>query len=227
MKYLAILIVALAFIWYYASQPKTQPEPVLVHAPPRPGELSAVEKDYYVKVFEYVMDTITTKEPYPWKSSDNNIGAISVGETFTSKSKAICRPYSETFDVGGYKGTNEGIACKRVGNEGWCRLKKTDALTCALETPAMIAGYPFPGLRYEMPSLPTTGGSAESQQGGGVGKVGPSSTQNAPASPFDGESGNKSNKPGQGYADTVTGTAGGAAGPATGGALNWFNETFR
>jgi hypothetical protein len=221
MKYLAALIVLLGFGLWYALRPAPAPQPALVHASPRPGELSQVEKEYYIQLFDYAMANSLEGAPYPWQSSDINRGEIIAGKAFTSKSSATCRPFTERFTVGGYSGAFEGIACRREGAEGWCRLKTGDALTCALERPADIANFQFPGMSY--------GGANVSVNvpagGSGVGQVGAPSAPASPA-PFDApQGGNK--KPGEGYADTVTGTAGRVAGPATGGAINWFNETFR
>jgi hypothetical protein len=225
MKYLAMLIVMAAFIWYYTSQPNDASNTATPQLPARPGELSSAEKNYYIQIFNYTMDNIAAETPHPWRSSDLSGGVIQAGDSFISKSKASCRPYSESFNINGYQGTHEGIACKRVGSEGWCRLKKTDALTCALESGGSIAGYPFPGLNDATPSLPA--GSDAQLPTGGIGMVGKPATTAPGATPLDGPENHRGDKPGQSYADTVTGTAGGAAGPATGGALQWFNETFR
>ncbi len=225
MKYLAILIVTAAFIWYYSSQPKTPASDIVAAQPPRPGELSAPEKDYYIQLFNYLMDHHSAAEPHLWRTSDTTSGAIAAGEVFISKSKATCRPYSETYNIGGYQGEQQGIACKRIGSDGWCRLKKTDALTCALEGAGTIAGHSFPGLNHDTPSLPAA--TPNGQPIGGIGGIGAPDAAGKPASPLDGSENHKGSKPGQSYADTVTGTAGGAAAPATGGAIKWFNDTFR
>ena len=69
--------------------------------------------------------------------------------------------------------------------------------------------------------------------GGGIGGIGvPSGNVNttapqAPDMPGSSPRGPGSDKPGQSYSDTVTGTAGSAAGPAAKTMKDWFNDTFR
>ncbi|MFW0776940.1 MAG: hypothetical protein ACN2B6_04385 [Rickettsiales bacterium] len=228
MKYIAMLLVAAGFYWAFADKlltPKTEP----VSLPARPGELSDVEKEYYVKVFDYAIATISADGQYDWKSSDTNNGVITAGELFTSKSGYTCRGFAEAFNIGGEQGQHQGIACKRKGADGWCRLKESDALTCALETPATaVANYNFPGADTTTPNIAISGGI------GGIGGISIPSTPGGsrpsspdmPGAPAGTSSTNKQGS-GKGYADTVTGTAGGAAGPAAGTAKEWFQNTFR
>ena len=136
MKFILFIIAVLAFaFWFVASKP---PAPVpqtesLAHSASF-AELSDAEKDYYLKVFAYVMETVQPGQPYAWQTYGAK-GVISAQEKFLSKSKYDCRSYAEIFYVGTTPYPYEGVACKRQGREGWCRLKKTDALTCALEPP--------------------------------------------------------------------------------------------
>ena len=59
-------------------------------------------------------------------------------ELFVSKSKANCRKFTETFTVAGKNGEGYGVGCKREGSEGWCKLKTSNAHTCAMEPPRNI-----------------------------------------------------------------------------------------
>lgn len=219
MKYIAAILVLIAFYWFYANREEPKTEPVAVHVSPQPGELSDVEKGYYIKVFDYVMNVLKDNESYAWQSSDVNTGKITVGTLFTSKSSSLCRPFSESFVIGDYQGNYDGIACKRGGSEGWCRLKKSDALTCALEDPANTINFNFPGVNTHVtigtPSIGSSGTPAiNAPQTPHVGG-------NAPQLPA-------GSKPSGGdVADKVTGAAGSVAGPVTGGAIKWFNSTFR
>lgn len=94
--------------------------------------LSKAEKRYYDLVFNYVMETIKPNSKYNWESYSGN-GMLTVSEVYVSKSGATCRNFVETFAVHGVIGDNEGVGCKRVGTEGWCKLKLDNALTCAME----------------------------------------------------------------------------------------------
>ena len=98
------------------------------------ASLSDAEKSYYIKVFDYTMETVKAGEPYGWESY-NGKGSIVAGEPFASKSKALCRKFTESYAIGGKNGGGGGVACRRDGDNGWCRLRETDALTCAMESP--------------------------------------------------------------------------------------------
>lgn len=224
MKYIALILVSVVFYWFLSEMKTPTTGPVYVGA--KPGELSAVEKEYYIKVFDYAMTTAPDNTPYEWKSSDFNNGSIVANVSFTSKSSARCRRFKERFAIGKTRGEHEGIACKRVGNAGWCRLKLTDALTCALEKSGSYVFHNMPG--GGSINIPTV------NIGGGIGSVGipaggsSGGGTNMPAGTSGGSSVDAPEAPtGQSYADTVTGTAGSAAGPATSGMRNWFNSTFR
>jgi surface antigen len=179
------------------------------------ARLSDAEQSYHEKIFDYAMETVKPGESYTWESYGGK-GIIAIGERFVSKSKSTCRSFTESFTAGGAQGSYEAIACKRTGKEGWCTLKKTDALTCAMERTSVIATG-VPGVNIPKGNVDL------GKPAGGVGSVGaPDVTVNGPdvAMPSQKEAGTS-------YADTVTGTAGNAAGPATGGAIRWFNDTFR
>jgi hypothetical protein len=99
--------------------------------------LSDVEKQYYHQVFDYVMEAVKAGESYSWTTGSGS-GNIYVSPSFQSKSDATCRVFSERYIVNGIDETKEGVACKREQRDGWCRLKKTDAQTCALEAPGNV-----------------------------------------------------------------------------------------
>lgn len=90
------------------------------------------EKSYYDLVFNYTMDAIKADGKYSWQSYGGH-GTISVSDSYVSKSGATCRNFAETFTVQGVVGENEGVGCKRVGYDGWCKLRMSDARTCAME----------------------------------------------------------------------------------------------
>jgi hypothetical protein len=94
--------------------------------------LADAEKAYYNLVFNYTMETVKADGKYSWASYSGN-GTITVSDSYVSKSGATCRNFAEIFTVQGVGGDNEGVGCKRVGSEGWCKLKMNHALTCAME----------------------------------------------------------------------------------------------
>lgn len=96
--------------------------------------LSEASQAYYELVYVYAMEAMQPGQGYAWESYEAS-GSIIPERPFTSKSGSTCRGFSEEYTIGGKKGHDKGVACKRVGKEGWCRLKASDAMTCALETP--------------------------------------------------------------------------------------------
>ena len=97
-------------------------------------ELKGNQREYYIRIFNYVMDNIKDDKPYHWKSGTGE-GDIRVSKEYTSKSKSLCRNFTETFVIANQAERSAGVACKRNGNSGWCRLKNEDAHTCAFEAP--------------------------------------------------------------------------------------------
>lgn len=103
------------------------------------SDLSKENREYYVKIFNYTMDNVADNQIYHWDAGTAK-GDIRVGKKYISKSKSICRDFAETFVIDNQSGKNEGSACERSGEgKGWCRLKHSDAHTCALETPQGIS----------------------------------------------------------------------------------------
>lgn len=181
------------------------------------AQLLPAEQKYHTQIFDYVMDYTKPGEPYPWQSYGGK-GSIVADAVFISKSKASCRNFSESFTIGSEEGSYSGIACKRAGGDGWCILRPDQALTCAMETRPLLPGLETPqSPQLSMPNV------------GGIGSVGsPTAHMNNPVgTPSGVEVPSRSDKPGQPVADTVTGAAGRAAGPATGGMIQWFSDTFR
>lgn len=99
--------------------------------------LAGNQREYYQRVFKYVMEHYKDEKPYEWKSGAEK-GSILVSKQYTSKSKSLCRNFSESFVVNGEAGKYEGVSCKRDDNKGWCRLTYNGARTCALEAPQTI-----------------------------------------------------------------------------------------
>ena len=183
-----------------------------------PG-LSSAEQSYYEKVFYYTMDNVQPGQKFDWASYSGK-GTINVDAPFVSKSGSTCRNFSETYTVQGKEGAGKGVACKRGGEEGWCKLKTDNALTCAMEGPPSLftgaTGIALPNV--DVPGVNVSGNV-------NVGGIAPTTNPNlnpgidAPA---------PGHKPtGQGVADSVTSAAGSVAGPAAGGAISWFGKTFR
>lgn len=219
MKYIVGLLVLLA-VWYFWPAKKEAP-PAPVVQTNGPAGLSQEELAYHEQVFFYTLDHMADGQGYDWKTYSAS-GRVTAQKPFTSKSGYYCRAFEESYSIAGQNSGDKGIACKRQGRDGWCRLKETQALTCALELPA------DPSLNMAGQQVTIPGVNVGGRGAGGSGADGPDVNVNAPhvESPFDAKApGNE--KPGQGYADTVTGTAGRAAGPATAGFIEWFGETFR
>lgn len=192
--------------------------PGLAAAAAQPSSLSALsdaERSYYDQIFGYTMENLQPGDKYEWKTYSGN-GVIHVSEVFTSKSGSACRNYTETFAVQNVPGAYQGVACRRRGEEGWCRLKPGNAHTCAMEDR---------GFMFSMPSM-----SVPNSPIGAVGMPdvsapnvsGPTITTpnvEAPKMP-------SKEKASQSYADTVTGSAGKAAGSFAGSSVSWFTRTF-
>jgi hypothetical protein len=127
-----LVIVGGLWVWDYifpAPPPSVFPQNLAVL------QLTDAEIAYYRQVFDYTMTVTNPGENYDWESQ-NGKGTFTPEATFVSKSGATCRKFFERYTMGSYGGSVEGLACKRDGREGWCRLKKTDAQTCAMEAPA-------------------------------------------------------------------------------------------
>lgn len=94
--------------------------------------LSDNEREYHSFVFDYAMGNLPAGKHYDWKTFESS-GRIVVGDAFTSKSKSLCRPFSEEYHFSGMSGVMTGYGCKREGREGWCMLSNDNMLSCALE----------------------------------------------------------------------------------------------
>lgn len=91
------------------------------------------EQSYYRGSFSYAMSVMETDQIYDWRTETSE-GQIRVGQEFMSKSKVLCRPFSETYTAHGKKGQFSGYGCERDGeNNGWCKLVEGNMLNCAFE----------------------------------------------------------------------------------------------
>jgi hypothetical protein len=182
--------------------------------------LSSAERSYYRQVFDYTMDNVEAGHKYEWKTYSGN-GNIHVDEVFVSKSKVPCRNYSETFRVQNVPGAYQGVACKRIGADGWCRLKPSNAHTCAMEDP---------GFMFAMPSigLPNTNiGKVGSPVPGSANFSSPNMPDvNMPNMNVERPKMPSQKKASNSFADSVTSGAGEAAGKAASGGFGWFFKTF-
>lgn len=195
--------------------------PCVVFAKAQPSSLlalSSAEKSYYQQIFTYTMDHMDAGTKYEWKTH-SAAGVIHVDEVFTSKSRVPCRHYSETFNVQGMAGAYQGVSCKRIGSDGWCRLKPSNAHTCAMEDPAFMFAMPsmkVPGVNIGAVGNPADGMTFSAEM----------PAVNGPNLNFDRPKVPDGKKASNGFADTVTGSAGKAAGEAATSGFGWFFKTF-
>jgi hypothetical protein len=205
------LLIALFLAFAFAGLP--------AHAKETPSSLSLLsdaEKSYYEQIFGYSMDNLAGGQRYTWKSY-SGFGSIVVEDVFISKSGYPCRGYAETYNVQNQEGAYRGIACKRQGKEGWCKLKPGNAKTCAMEDRRFM---------FSMPSMPV--GSV------GIGEVGAPPQSSGVSSPDFPTVNTRVDMPqtsseaptGKSYSDTITGNAGKAAGNAAASGISWFSDTF-
>lgn len=206
---------ACGLYWMWSLFEPQTPEPAPSHQG-HSGSLTAAEQQYYLTMFDYTMDNVQPGHSQSWSTHSAN-GRITVEEPFLSKSKSNCRRYTESIAFANKQHASQGVACKRQGDNGWCRLKENGPLTCAMESRVSVAGIPF----QRDITLPSIGGTDTNvniaiPSGNSTTTINPGQIQQPSGDAPSGES----------YADTVTGTAGAAAGPAASGALKWFGETF-
>lgn len=103
-------------------------------APQLIGLMDQAERDYYYKMFSYTMETVRPRQESAWKSYRSS-GVITPETPFGGKN-TVCRPFKEKINIQGTMvATFEGVGCKRVGEEGWCKLTKSEMLSCAGEPP--------------------------------------------------------------------------------------------
>ena len=133
--FLAILIMGAGF-WYW-MQPRGDVGFTGAHG----NTMGEAEKAYYIQMFNHAMSHVHDGQRYAWESY-NSKGAFKPSNTYASKSKSLCRRFTEDYTIGQHSGTQEGVTCKRKGKAGWCRLKIGDAETCAMErsNPALMFG---------------------------------------------------------------------------------------
>lgn len=95
-------------------------------------EFTDSEIAYLEKSFDYAMDMLKPGEHMDWSVAAVN-GRVSAGKEYTSTQKANCRQYVEISRTYEAQKVDSGIACKRVGKDGWCRIHGTNPPSCALE----------------------------------------------------------------------------------------------
>jgi len=105
------------------------------------GAMSDNERVYYYQSFDYAMTNAKPGGKYEWASYGGN-GYFTVDAPFVHRS-TVCRNFRETItNPRLYTVSSEGAGCKRLGAEGWCKLKKGDALTCDMESSQGILDAP-------------------------------------------------------------------------------------
>jgi hypothetical protein len=97
-------------------------------------KLNENQREYYLNSFNNTMDNTADDKSNHWQMG-NASGNIRVSKKYISKSKSLCRNYSENMQIGDQITQDSGSACKRKGKKGWCKLKADDAHTCAFEGP--------------------------------------------------------------------------------------------
>lgn len=109
--------------------------------------LTKVERDYYHSMFDYAMEAAVDGQAISWMVDDSGTsGQIIPGAAFITKYDLPCRPYEEYMrrpDAGEQR--FEGVACKRDGKPGWCRLTKKSLPTCAFERNSGLVTLPNTG----------------------------------------------------------------------------------
>jgi hypothetical protein len=96
--------------------------------------MDEAERSYYFQAFDYSMEVLKPDEKYEWKSY-NSSGYIQTGQPFV-RNDTVCRNFREyVSNKNMYSMSSEGVGCKRLGRAGWCKLKKDEMRTCALEAP--------------------------------------------------------------------------------------------
>jgi hypothetical protein len=132
---LSLLVIIGGLLIWFATKPKgIEADPFATS-----GSLSNAEVNYRTKMFDYAMDNVAANQKYTWTSPSAR-ATIVVEDFYTSKSKADCRKYTEEYIVGKEQFTTIGTACRRSGDNGWCRIPPGGAETCALESPSSAEG---------------------------------------------------------------------------------------
>lgn len=139
------LLAAFLLLAWAALSPRPAPPlpdaPIMRPAGPQAASLGALiasmaapERDYHRMSFDYAMDRTPPGARHAWQSYASS-GRIEPGPVKESGATR-CRTYREVISSGKYKEIyGDGVACKRVGDAGWCRLRAEDMQSCALEPP--------------------------------------------------------------------------------------------
>jgi hypothetical protein len=122
--YIATALFTLFVLWLL-NKPIPKQQPVA-------RAFNGAEIDYLEKSFDYAMDTLKEGEYLDWSAAAVN-GRISVGKVYESGKKATCRKYVEVARTYDAQKVDAGVACKRVGKDGWCRVHGENPQSCALE----------------------------------------------------------------------------------------------
>lgn len=147
MRIFIYIIVGIALFWAIMGLfPKRNPEASLSGTP------TAADQSYHGQIFDYVMTAVEPGVSYAWKTTSVR-GAITADAGYKSKSGSLCRAFREEIETAYAKGQQQGIACKRGGDDGWCRLNKDNAQTCAMET----GNFTFNIGGFNFGSLPSVG----------------------------------------------------------------------
>lgn len=121
-----------------ASKAKTNEQPNGISAEKLLAAMDPAERSYYYQSFDYAMLSVKPGQRHTWESYNSN-GYFEMDAAFV-RNDTVCRNFREFISLQKlYSISSEGVGCKRVGRDGWCRLKKTDMATCAMEAPQNAA----------------------------------------------------------------------------------------
>lgn len=99
------------------------------------GMMDEAERKYYYESFDYMMEKMRPGQTHAWKSYDSS-GEFTPQGVFEGV-QTVCRKFKERINIKSKVVTTlDGVGCKRLGKDGWCRLPdKENMRSCALEPP--------------------------------------------------------------------------------------------
>lgn len=108
------------------------------------SQLPPQEYASYLRQFYYAMEYTETGKEHRWHTTDTlgrsvtARGIIIPQAQFVSDAKVPCRPFAESYVVGGKTQTLRGMACRRTpatANEAgeWCKLRVGAVYSCKFE----------------------------------------------------------------------------------------------
>lgn len=102
-------------------------------------QMTTRQSRFYWRSFHWMMSHGKAHEKRDFNDQVISLSYLA-GETFTSPSQHVCRPYAEEIIMAGKMNRREGIAC-RVGEGQWCRQEKGEKPRCRFVDKGGIAGF--------------------------------------------------------------------------------------